>query len=142
MIDEPRKSIYGGVGAAPAFKRINQRLACYYNYPPLAGTARLAEAGEKEPRKTKASTAPVVVSTARKDEPGTSTREVCGGGDALSRRMPDLTGRSIREALTLVSRYRGRVKISGQGRIAVQRPEPGAELKPGINFFFQLKRDI
>ncbi len=138
MVDEPRKSIYGGVVAAPAFRRINQRLACYYNYPPAAGATHLAMNRLEEDKSGLSGPGP----KARKEKAGVPAEAGCGTENPGTRVMPDLTGRSIREALALVSRYRGRVKISGQGRIAAQRPEPGAELKPGLNFFFQLKRDI
>lgn len=136
MIDEPRKSIYGGVVAAPAFKRINQRLACYYNYPPATGTKRLAMELLPEEKEDGQSAA------AQESETGAKAARDCAERKTGPRLMPDLTGRTIREALTLVSRYRGRVEISGQGRIAAQQPEPGTELKPGLDFSFRLQRDI
>jgi cell division protein FtsI (penicillin-binding protein 3) len=136
MIDEPRKSIYGGVVAAPAFKRINQRLACYYNYPPATGTTRLAMGLLPEEKEDGQS------ATAQESETGAKAARGCAERKTGPRLMPDLTGRTIREALTLVSRYRGRVEISGQGRIAAQQPEPGTELKPGLDFSFRLQRDI
>ncbi len=142
MIDEPRESIYGGVVAAPAFRRINQRLAGYYNYPPAEGAHCLALISAQ-------SVNGAGESAAGEGAPQDECRLGKAGEDAIRaaarlRVMPDLTGRSIREALALVGRLgrHGRIRITGQGRIAAQRPAPGTRLEPGTDFVFKLSRDI
>ena len=56
--------------------------------------------------------------------------------------MPDFTGRTIRDALALISSYRRSVEISGQGRIVAQKPLPGTRLEPGLDFVFRLSSEI
>ena len=135
MIDEPRSSIYGGVVAAPAFKRISQRLAGYYNYPTTTGAASLAALLAEEDEK---STEPA----SGQQNPASNESGPVSDRHLDIRVMPDLTGCTIREALTLVSYYRGQVKITGEGRIAAQQPRPGTRLQPGLKFVFKLSRDI
>ena len=140
MIDEPHKSIYGGVVAAPAFRRINQRLAGYYNYLPRDGATQLAlETSREQP----SSPAAAETGPERAVEHRTPAVVVRPTG-VQPKVMPDLTGRSIREALSLVGRLgrHGRIHITGQGRIAAQQPAPGTRLGPGTDFVFKLSREI
>ena len=48
--------------------------------------------------------------------------------------VPDFTGQTIREALTLIGDYRNQIKISGQGRIIAQEPVPAAEAEMPESF--------
>jgi cell division protein FtsI (penicillin-binding protein 3) len=41
VIDEPLKEHYGGIVAAPAFKKIAQKTLNYFNIPPTSKTDRL-----------------------------------------------------------------------------------------------------
>ncbi|MBN2705680.1 MAG: transpeptidase family protein [Deltaproteobacteria bacterium] len=130
MVDEPRTSIYGGMVAAPAFRRLNQRLAGYFNY--------YAENGETELALS------LLPSEASESDPAAdSTRKNLEGPEdpVTPQIMPDFTGRTIREALARVGAYRGRVRISGEGRIVAQEPAPGTRLVPGQNLNFSLRRE-
>ncbi|MCD6429862.1 MAG: PASTA domain-containing protein [Deltaproteobacteria bacterium] len=127
MVDEPRSSIYGGVVAAPAFQRINRRLAGYLNYTSEAEFANLEmPLGEENTDHMMAEHGGEIV------ENLTQTARV----------MPDFRGQTIREALALVGGYRRSVKISGQGRIISQKPLPGTMLEPGLDFVFRLSSEI
>jgi hypothetical protein len=46
--------------------------------------------------------------------------------------MPDLRGRSLRHALSMLAPLRLEVEISGHGQVARQVPEPGASIEPGM----------
>jgi len=48
VIDEPKKSYYGGVVAAPAFKRIAEETLHYLNVPPQEGKGRLRVSADRE----------------------------------------------------------------------------------------------
>ncbi len=127
MVDEPRSSIYGGIVAAPAFQRINRRLASYLNY------ASKAEFANLEMPLTEGNVDQKV------EEHGD---EIAENLTQTARIMPDFRGQTIREALALVGGYRRSVKISGQGRIISQKPLPGTMLEPGLDFVFRLSSEI
>jgi len=139
MVDEPKRSIYGGMVAAPAFRKINRRLISYLNYAPDAKLVKLAMPLSEEP----AAVAKASVNVAAAE------RSVCGEtvtaklpAAQLAAVVPDFTGRTIREALSRIAGYRNRVKIYGQGRIVAQQPPPGSRLEPGLNFVFELSSEI
>ena len=127
MVDEPRSSIYGGVVAAPAFQRINRRLVSYLNY-----TSEAEFAVFDMPKHEEDADLMVEGSSVKKAENLMQTAKV----------MPDFTGRTIRDALALISSYRRSVEISGQGRIVAQKPLPGTRLEPGLDFVFRLSSEI
>jgi beta-lactam-binding protein with PASTA domain len=45
--------------------------------------------------------------------------------------MPDLAGRSMRDALGSLASTGASVDVTGTGRVAEQSPEPGAAIGPG-----------
>ena len=139
MVDEPKKSIYGGMVAAPAFRKINQRLISYLNYTPDAELVKLASPLAED------------AAAAGNDSAHDIAVERCAGGEIagsenpsgqLAAVVPDFTGQTIREALARISRYRHKVEISGQGRIVAQQPAPGSQLEPGVDFVFKLSSEI
>ena len=126
MIDEPRSSIYGGVVAAPAFKRINQRLISLLNYASESKFAGL-EIPDNKPAES---------------EVKPNYHKAVTGLTQTAKVMPDFTGQTIREALVTVGSYRRSLEISGQGRIVAQKPLPGTILAPGLDFVFRLSSEI
>ncbi len=139
MVDEPKKSIYGGMVAAPAFRRINQHLVSYLNYTPDAELVELAM-----PLAEDAAGACDDSADAFAAEPGGGGESAADANPAVPAApiVPDFTGQTIREALARISRYRHKVKISGQGRIVAQQPAPGSRLEPGVDFVFKLSSEI
>lgn len=139
MVNEPKRSIYGGVVAAPAFRKINRRLISYLNYAPDAKLVKLTLPLAKEPTAAAEGSVKVVAA-----EPGVrgDTATTAPAAKPSPAVVPDFTGRTIREALARIAGYRNRVKISGQGRIVAQQPAPGSRLKPGIDFVFKLSSEI
>jgi beta-lactam-binding protein with PASTA domain len=54
--------------------------------------------------------------------------------------MPDLTGRSAREAATLAAKLGLIVELKGSGQVLEQSPLPGAELEAGAACVLKLGR--
>jgi hypothetical protein len=59
-------------------------------------------------------------------------------GDAS--RMPDLRGRSAREAAITAARRGLVVELKGSGRVIAQHPEAGAGIEPGMSCRLELGR--
>ncbi|MCD6292163.1 MAG: penicillin-binding protein 2, partial [Deltaproteobacteria bacterium] len=92
MVDEPRSSIYGGVVAAPAFQRINRHLVSYLDYPSQAEFAALDLLSQEEEE--------VACSVLDKGAERVENCSVKAIPEAAV--MPDFTGQTIRNALTLI----------------------------------------
>jgi hypothetical protein len=60
--------------------------------------------------------------------------------DEEPRLMPDLRGRSAREAAIAAARRGLVVELQGSGHVVVQSPEPGAEIEPGNTCVLTLGR--
>ena len=156
VLDEPRRSIYGGEVAAPIFRRIAERwistfpkiaermtphetvpaqilrpLPSVIGQPLAVAAARLWSEGLKV-RTTASGDRPAIVvaqqpSPGTSVEPGTTVRlEVAP--DTLRRRMPDLRGISARQAIYWLNALRVAVRVEGHGQVVAQWPEPGAPL--------------
>ena len=131
MVDEPKRSIYGGMVAAPAFRTINRRMISYFNYTPDVELVQQA----------------LPLTQGVDDAVAVATGESCVCGedvavDQIASVVPDFTGQTIREALSRISSYRNQIKISGQGRIVDQQPAAGSRIEPGLNFVFKLSSEI
>jgi cell division protein FtsI (penicillin-binding protein 3) len=117
VINEPQKGHYGGVVAAPAFRRIAQQTLHALQVPP-----------EKKQKKGK--------NVATLDSVGsTSQSPMTLQPVAYNQRqnnqptlMPDLTGLSLRTALDRLQHFTGSLDIYGSGRVVGQNPEPGRNL--------------
>jgi len=115
VLDEPRGSNYGGVVAAPVFRAIVEKVLPYLNVFPK-GT--LVVKNEMETPVRGEGTTPLI-------------EEVRVGRGSQRVVMPDLTGLSMRNAL---SRIEGRgliIKVSGNGKVVDQNPKAGAVVEKG-----------
>jgi hypothetical protein len=56
-------------------------------------------------------------------------------------RMPDLRGRSAREAAIVAARRGLVVELKGSGQVVEQTPEPGTEIEPGLACVLTLRRE-
>ena len=54
--------------------------------------------------------------------------------------MPDLRGRSAREAAIAAARRGLVVELHGSGQVIAQAPEPGSEVEPGVTCVLTLGR--
>ncbi|SHK31115.1 cell division protein FtsI (penicillin-binding protein 3) [Rhodothermus profundi] len=157
VLDEPRRSIYGGQVAAPVFRRIAERwigtfpkiaeriaprealpehvmrpLPSVSGQPLAVAAARLWAEG-LEVRTIGPEAEQVFVATQRPAPnalvgPGTTVRLQTVRSDTLPRRMPDLRGLSARQALYWLATYRVAVRVKGHGQVVAQWPRPGTPL--------------
>ncbi|HYT76227.1 MAG TPA: penicillin-binding protein [Vicinamibacterales bacterium] len=123
VIDSPHgpNSYYGGTVSAPIFKRIAEAAVTYLGIAPNLNpvppvlVARHDESADPD-------TAP---------QPRTASVLAATLEPARNGLMPDLRGLSAREALRLLSRIGMMARMSGDGFVVEQTPEPGAALVRG-----------
>ena len=115
LLDEPKNEKWGSEAAAPVFNAIGREILRYLEVAPrdaqplqiVTGTEALV------PRVRLVSTAAEPV-----DADGT-------------KRMPDLAGKTLRQALGALEPLGVEVRLAGQGRIVRQIPAAGEPLEPG-----------
>ena len=115
VIDEPQGSNYGGVVAAPIFKAIMEKVLPHLNVIPK-GAAIVKNELDSAPRKETPEAQPLIE----------AVKVGKGAGTIV---MPDLTGLSMRNAL---SRMEGKgliLKVSGNGKVIEQIPRPGTVIE-------------
>lgn len=126
MVDEPKGRGFGGVVAAPAFKKIAEQVIKTRGLTPLPESERF-EFPESEvsvfANKRKPTSGPVEIDLGEMVlEP---ERIVVEGG------VPDFRGLTLREAIAQ-ARERGVLPhVEGWGRVVSQSPEPGALIEGG-----------
>jgi cell division protein FtsI (penicillin-binding protein 3) len=131
MIDSPRTSIYGGSVAAPVFKRIAEATLRYLGVPPTvlpSPSALIAvdrhEAPERQPPVVQAQAFPVA------HRPNGAPSDI----------LPDLTGLSAREAMRALFELGLTPRMTGNGFVTSQDPEPGAPIHEGALVEVALER--
>jgi len=105
IIDEPKKNHYGGIVAAPVFRRIAEASLDYmhiHRTPELSSPALTIEASAPEP---------------------STPHDVSFDGT-----MPDLRGLSLRSAMHAMEGCECAVEIAGSGYVVSQQPDPGVQL--------------
>jgi cell division protein FtsI (penicillin-binding protein 3) len=115
MLDEPKNEKWGSEAAAPVFNAIGREILRYLEVPPRDVQPLQIVTGPEviAPRVRLASTAAEPV-----DADGT-------------KRMPDLTGKTLRQALGALEPLQVEVRLAGQGRIVRQMPAAGEPVEPG-----------
>jgi cell division protein FtsI (penicillin-binding protein 3) len=117
IIDEPVGMSYGGVIAAPAFKRIAEQVLPYMGVYPM-GVTYLAKAGPPNLREEK--------------EPGTVPPPATAKAAVVAEEpgiMPDFSGKPIRQVVQIARRLGLELKLEGSGRAISQSPAPGQILQ-------------
>ncbi|OGP61789.1 MAG: hypothetical protein A2169_14830 [Deltaproteobacteria bacterium RBG_13_47_9] len=117
VIDEPQGTIYGGVVAAPVFKEILEKVLPYLNLLPR-GTLIVENPFDSIPKRETSSIEPMIGGV----KEGKGTKVVV---------MPDLTGLSMRSALTRIEGKGLIIKVSGNGKVIEQTPKPGIMIEKG-----------
>lgn len=144
VVDEPTRNQYGGVVAAPVFRDVAGRAMLYRGDLPDVmfaaasdKAARRPEAARKE-RGFRPSRGPVPLFLMDMGEPfrQTAYHTLPGRLTRPSAMVPDVVGKSVRNAVELFARGGIVPELKGDGRRVVrQSPEPGArwpeEQKPG-----------
>jgi cell division protein FtsI (penicillin-binding protein 3) len=137
LLDEPATERWGSEAAAPVFAAVGAEALRYLGVPP--------KDTPPVPLETRDGGAPSPIRAAPVPPgPGVAPRILLAGGDPLAglddSLMPDLTGRTLREALAVLAARRIPVEIRGRGVVVAQAPEPGATLGPGTTARLELDR--
>jgi cell division protein FtsI (penicillin-binding protein 3) len=113
MLDEPKTVVWGSEAAAPLFAQVAGQVLRHLGIAP-AGTPslQLVRASLEPPAAPEAAAALTAPDT----------------GEPV---MPDLTGRSLRQALGLLAGSDVEVAVTGRGLVIRQTPSPGTALAPG-----------
>jgi cell division protein FtsI (penicillin-binding protein 3) len=114
MLDEPRNEKWGSEAAAPIFSAIGAEVLRYLDVPP-------------------SDAAPLSIVTGGPAESPAGRVRLVGVAAAEAhdeRLMPDLRGRTLRQALATLAPLEVTVKVAGQGRVVTeQAPPPGEALE-------------
>jgi cell division protein FtsI (penicillin-binding protein 3) len=115
VVNEPKGFLYGGrmvhyggLIAAPVFRKVAQRVLRYLNVPP-----KKSPMGE----------------VIRVSLPDVDLKVSERKGLKRGEKMPDLRGKSMREAFRILSNYDLKPNFMGSGRVIRQNPSPGVPLK-------------
>ena len=150
LIDEPQEAIYGGIVAAPAFRRIAQAAltarggfvgleveAPVPEVPALAATTELSETADAQLREREELHSPRSELPALEIALSSEARALLGSDEATPGAherspgtMPDLMGPELREVLKRCAAVRCQPRCGGTGRVVEQRPAPGARIEP------------
>ena len=125
VVDEPQGGNYGGVVAAPIFKAIVEKVLPYLQVVPKGAVVVRSEL-DSAPRKEASGTQPLIDGI-----------KVGKGAGAVV--MPDLTGLSMRNALTRVEGRGLIIKVSGNGKVVEQTPRPGTVIEKGDICFLKFR---
>jgi len=132
MIDEPKKAIYGGVVAAPAWKAIaTAALAARNIFPsdPAAQAEFLATAAL--PKGLPKSLSPAAAKVLGETEVVAVEVEAAAPMIEGSRKMPDFAGLPLREVLNRSAEVHCDLVLRGTGRVVKQTPRAGEGLDTG-----------
>ena len=123
-IDDPRGSYYGGLTAAPVTRMMLQQALASRRVAIDRGRLAATEEASPEARAPAAAApgpAPVLVTLPYR----------APGSDSAPRPVPDVAGRSIREAALALHRRGFRVDLEGLGRVVRTVPGAGENARPG-----------
>ena len=137
MVDEPSRNQYGGVVAAPVFKEVASRMVSYtgmFNETKVAEADKKASEGEGPVTKTRqrglklaALEVPYATDTRKLAPPQQAEGMRLPGHLAkASSKVPDVMGKSVRNAVELFARAGVVPELKGSGsRVVKQTPAPG-----------------
>jgi cell division protein FtsI (penicillin-binding protein 3) len=127
MLDEPKTEKWGSEAAAPIFSAIAGEVLRHLEIPP-----RDREAVQIVTPAVRERTVPAVrlVSTAAVEP-----------DPAEGPAMPDLHGRTLRQALQTLAPLGVEIAVGGRGRVVMQEPRPGTLLDPGLTAKLTLALD-
>lgn len=126
IIDEPKGVHFGGVVAAPVFKRVALDALRYLSVPPR----QKAFVGVASHSKNAMGTF----------IPGSSVAaKAAASGGTLEMVMPDLLGLTMRETAKILAGYGLKPSFEGSGISVRQAPSPGADIIPGDECLLQFE---
>ncbi len=143
VIDEPAGAYHGGDVAAPVFREIAEQILPEMNVVPdtdfkaapapglLAQSSAAAEKVRAEQERERAAQLATLPQVARGDERAGSSEIVYTTASHRAVMMPDLRGRSVRDAARVCAQLGLQLEASGEGRALRQSPSAGTEVGAG-----------
>ncbi len=129
-LDEPKRTPYGGIVAAPVFSEVGGWTLTHLNvspsFPPVTALAALQAsplAGQSEAARARA------LQADQQDLSYPSDEEIVVHSPDLPGSMPDLKGLGVRDVLRKARRLGLEVVVKGSGLAVEQSPAPGIPLK-------------
>jgi hypothetical protein len=122
LLDEPKTVVWGSEAAAPIFAALAAPVLRHLDVPPTEAVPAVQ----------------IVRASARdmeREPPPEPEAGMPPDGDAV---MPDLGGKSLRQALALLGALDVDVTVSGRGVVVRQTPAPGTPLSPGASCRLEL----
>jgi cell division protein FtsI (penicillin-binding protein 3) len=124
MLDEPKNEMWGSEAAAPIFSAIGREVLRYLEIP-------------------RRDTPPVQIVTGPGTEPLASRVRLVSTASLETetegvRTMPDVRGRTLRQALAALAPLDVEVDTEGRGRVTAQEPRPGTPMEPGARALLTL----
>jgi len=155
LLDEPKTAVWGSEAAAPIFAAVASQVLRHLDIP-AGGTpsVQIVRGSAAELMPVAAGSAPAGSDgpeavgrpgeRPRRPQPEglatrwTTPRDQMENRDPQEAVMPDLVGRSLRQALDLLAGHDVDVSVSGRGIIVRQTPPAGAALPPGASCRIEL----
>jgi cell division protein FtsI (penicillin-binding protein 3) len=122
LLDEPKTVVWGSEAAAPIFAAVAASALRHLDVPPTDTVPPIQ----------------IVRATGRdaeREPPAEPEAGLPPDGDAV---MPDLGGKSLRQALALLGALDVDVAVAGRGIVVRQTPAPGTPLSPGASCRLEL----
>jgi cell division protein FtsI (penicillin-binding protein 3) len=115
LLDEPKTVVWGSEAAAPIFAAVAAPVLRHLDVGPTEAqpAIQIVRAPGRD---------------AEREQPADASAGLSPDGDAV---MPDLTGKSLRQALALLGSLDVDVTVTGRGLVVRQTPTPGTPLAPG-----------
>ncbi len=128
LLDEPKNEKWGSEAAAPIFAAIGLEVVRYLNVPPRdippVQIVQALEPGMAVPVSASGASRTVVLASPASGRPALDQA-------APVPRMPDVVGKSLRRALSVLEALDIEVEVAGRGVVVGQRPAAGEALTPG-----------
>lgn len=136
VVDTPTVgSRYGGIVAAPVFARIGEFTMRYLGIQPdpdpVHAVAEAADGVAPDAHAADGAVAAVAPAKAEPPEPPAPTPVEIASDGAGGWILPDLKGRTLRDALAGLGPAGVALRVDGFGRLVEQSPPPGARVAPG-----------
>jgi cell division protein FtsI (penicillin-binding protein 3) len=135
VIDEPKGAYHGGDVAAPVFKEIAENVLPYLNVAPDSETkeqpAPALVARHNAPQESPAAKGEEALLPVEAGRVGARGTVVYAATRERSLLMPDLRGRSLRDAARICSQLGLELEARGEGLAVRQQPSVGASVEAG-----------
>ncbi len=134
VVDSPRKvAAYGGVVAAPIFRRIADAVLRHQGVPPSIDAAPPLFVARREDVREQPTAGPAVL-------PAIVT--LAGTSHGAASLFPDLRGLSARDALRSLARLGLTARLHGAGVVVAQRPDQGTPIERVASGTLWLERQV